>query len=204
MVDVRDTVGSSEDSCLEVMHDATFPVRLLHLGPGNSQKNYTLSIIIWPACSGCLNTSSKSRICGLSDVWRCVWICGPAGLLSCHLASLCLSGCHLMYTAYTQVDGGSYTCLCQRWWICGLSISPICHYPTWNDYHTNIHVYVCMVFIRPDSIDLLFLGSFLNPFQRAQKDKNKSKRKNRQKMVWKSHQQFINTWQVSVKRCQAW
>ncbi len=31
--------------------------------------------------------------------------------------------------------------------------------------------------IRPDSIDLLFLGSFLDPFERVERDKNKNKRK---------------------------
>ncbi len=37
--------------------------------------------------------------------------------------------------------------------------------------------------IRPDSIDLLFLRSFPDPFQRAEKGKNKNKRKKRQKIA---------------------
>ncbi len=34
--------------------------------------------------------------------------------------------------------------------------------------------------VRPDSIDLLFLGSFPDPFERVARDKNKNKRKKRQ------------------------
>ncbi len=37
--------------------------------------------------------------------------------------------------------------------------------------------------IRPDSIDLLFLGSFPDPFERVERDQNK--RKNRQSFAWK-------------------
>ncbi len=38
---------------------------------------------------------------------------------------------------------------------------------------------------RPDSIDLLFLRSFPDPFKRVQWDKNKNKRKKRHKLAWK-------------------
>ncbi len=36
---------------------------------------------------------------------------------------------------------------------------------------------------RPDSIDLLFLGSFPDPFERVEMDKNKKQKEKRQKFA---------------------
>ncbi len=48
----------------------------------------------------------------------------------------------------------------------------------WNDFFN-----ACLIVIRPDLIDVLYLGSFPDPFQSA--ERNKIKRKNRQKIAWK-------------------
>ncbi len=46
---------------------------------------------------------------------------------------------------------------------------------------------ICMMKVRPNLIDVLFLRSLSDSFQRVERDTNKNKRKNRQTIIWKCY-----------------